>query len=76
MGVRKKDLEAIKGMRENFKNQTKHQDRDKIYYLYFERLFSIEELQQYFKNKYTYHELRDIVRNMYKEYYEKEKNDG
>ena len=76
MGVHRRVLEETKKLRNNLKNQTKEKDKEKIYYLYFERLFSLEEMEVYFKGKYTYNELRTIVRNYYKEYYEKENKNG
>ena len=76
MGVHRRVLEETKKLRNNLKNQTKEKDKEKIYYLYFERLFSLEEIEVYFKGKYTYNELRTIVRNYYKEYYEKENKNG
>lgn len=67
---------ALKEMRNDLKMQTKNNDKEKIRYLFFDKLFSIVELEQYFRYKYTYNELRDIVRQMYKEYFEEEKTNG
>lgn len=66
----------IKQMRDNLKAETIEKDKEKIYYLYFEKLFSIQEMEQHFSGKFTYNELRDIIRQKYKEYYEKEKING
>lgn len=71
-----KDLLIIKQMRDNLKAETIEKDKEKIYYLYFEKLFSIQEMEQHFSGKFTYNELRDIIRQKYKEYYEKEKING
>lgn len=72
MGIHKQPLDQVKDLRTSLKKQTKEKDLEKIYYLYFERLFSIEEIEQYFKGKYSYNELRNIIKNYYKEYYKKE----
>ena len=47
-----------------------------MYYLYWHRLFSIEEIEYYFKGKYTYNEVRDIIRKKRQEYYDKENKNG
>lgn len=67
---------ALKNLRNNLKSQTTENDIPKIKHLFFDKLFSITELEQYFRGKYTYNELRTIIRNCYKEYYEKEKVNG
>lgn len=54
----------------------KNKDKDKMYYLFWQRIFSIEEIEHYFKGKYTYNEVRDIIRAKRKEYYEKENANG
>lgn len=51
-------------------------DKEKIYYLYWKKLCSIEEIENYFKGKYTYNEVRDIIRAKRKEYHDKEKING
>lgn len=51
-------------------------DKDKITYLFFQRLFSIEEIEHYFKGKYTYKEVRNIIRGKRQEYYDKERKNG
>lgn len=51
-------------------------DMDKMYYLYWHRLFSIEEIEHYFKGKYTYNEVRDIIRKKRQEYYDREEKNG
>ncbi len=77
MGVHKKaPLEEVKNLRKSLKNQTKDKDLEKIYYLYFDRLFSMEEIEHYFKDKYTYNEIRDIIKDKYKKYYDKESKNG
>lgn len=77
MEIRKEaPLEDVKKLRNSLKEQTKDKDVQKIHHLFFERLFSIEEIQQYFKDKYTYNEVRNIVRGRYKEYYDKENKNG
>lgn len=72
MGRAKKDLDMIKQMRKNLKKKTINQDKEKIYYLYFEKLFSIEEMEKHFKGKYSYNEIRNIIKDKYIEYYKKE----
>ena len=77
MGVHKKaPLEEVKNLRKSLKEQTKDKDIEKIYYLYFNRLFSIEEIVHFFKDKYTYNEIRSIIKERYKNYYDKEKING
>ena len=51
-------------------------DKEKIYYLYWKKLCSIEEIEQYFKGKYTYREVKSIIKERYKEYYDKENVNG
>lgn len=76
MGAHRRVLDETKKLRDSLKAQTKEKDKEKIYYLYFDRLFSIAEIEAYFKGKYTYIELRDIIKGYYKEYYEKENTNG
>lgn len=77
MGVHKKaPLEEVKNLRKSLKEQTKDKDMDKIYYLYFDRLFSIEEIEHYFRGKYTYNEVRAVIKDKYKKYYDKENKNG
>lgn len=76
MAETKKVKDALKRLRDDLKQQTKESDKEKIRYLYFEKVFSFKELEQFFRGKYSYSELRNIVRDMYKDYYEKEKNNG
>lgn len=70
MGVYKK---VVKNPQELKDSKT---DLDKMYYLYWHRLFSIEEIEYYFKGKYTYNEVRDIIRKKRQEYYDKENKNG
>lgn len=72
----KRVQEALRLLRNDLKKQTKESDKEKIEYLFFEKIFTIAELEQYFRGKYSYNELRTIVRQMYKDYYEKEKDNG
>lgn len=76
MAETKKVQLALKDLRNNLKEQTKGSDKKTINYLFFEKLFSIAELEQYFRGKYTYNELRDIVRQLYKEYFKEEEVNG
>lgn len=76
MTVTKKVSEALGMLRHDLKRQTKEKDKENIKFFYFEKLFSISELEQYFRGKYSYNELRTIVRQMYKDYYEQEENNG
>lgn len=55
---------------------SKGKDKEKICYLFFQRIFSIEKIEHYFKGKYTYNEVRDIIRAKRKEYYDKENANG
>lgn len=66
MGLhRKAVLDSVKNLRSNLKEQTKNADKEKIYYLYFERLFSYEDIERFFKGKYTYKELKSIIKEKY-----------
>lgn len=77
MGVHKKaPLEEVKNLRRSLKEQTKDKDMEKIYYLYFDRIFSIEEIEHYFRGKYTYNEVRAVIKDKYKKYYDKENANG
>ena len=76
MGVHRRVVEEAKKLRNDLKNQIKEKDKEKIYYLYFERLFSFSEMEDYFRGKYTYNELRDIIKNYYKNYYKGEEKNG
>lgn len=77
MGVHKKaPLEEVKDLRKSLKDQTKDKDIDKIHRLFFDRLFSIEEIVHFFRDKYTYNEIRGIIREKYQKYYEKERANG
>ena len=49
MGVHRRVVEETKKLRNDLKNQTKEKDKEKIYYLYFERLFSFTEMEEYFR---------------------------
>jgi hypothetical protein len=51
-------------------------DKEKIIYLFFQKCFSIEEIEKYFGGKYTYKEVKDIIRGKYKAYYDKENANG
>lgn len=62
MGVRKRASEKTGEL----SNQTT--DKDKICYLFFQMIFSLEEIERYFKGKYTYNEIRDIIRTKRNEY--------
>ena len=70
MGIHKR----IIGENEELKSKSK--DKDKMYYLYWQKLFSIEDIEHYFKGKYTYNEVRDIIRKKRQEYYDMEEKNG
>lgn len=70
MGVYKKVIKTPEELKDS------KRDVDKMYYLYWQRMFSIEEIEHYFNGKYTYKEVRDIIRNKRKEYYEQEEKNG
>ena len=70
MGVHKRIVTKTKELEE------KNKHKDKIHYLYFQRLFSIEQIEHYFKGKYTYREVKSIIKERYKEYHDKEKING
>ena len=76
MGVHRRVIEEAKKLRNDLKNQTKEKDKEKIYYLYFEKLLSFSGMEEYFRGKYTYNELRDIIKNYYKNYYKGEEKNG
>ena len=38
------------------------QEKSKLYELYFSRFYSINELEMYFKKKYTHLEIRTVIR--------------
>ncbi len=55
------------GVRKNFRKpdetlESQKKDVDKIHYLFFHRIFSIEEIEGYFKGKYTYNEIKKIIK--------------
>lgn len=69
------------GIRKNVRTKDEtlesHQkDVDKIHYLFFHRVFSIEDIEHYFKGKYSYAEIKAMIRDKYKKYYEKENKNG
>lgn len=39
----------------------KKADIEQIYYLYYEKMYSFEEIEKYFKGKYTYREVKKIA---------------
>lgn len=77
MGANKKlPLDYIKKLKQTHKSHTKEKDLETIKYLYYDRMMSLQEIQTHFKTKYTYNEIKDIVRGTYIDYYEKEKKLG
>ena len=66
MGVRKKVVNEVAELSQDGR------DRDKIHYLFFQRLFSIEDVEHYFKGKYSYNEIKAIIKERYKDYYRRE----
>ena len=42
--------------------ESKQKDVDKIHYLFFHRIFSIEDIEAYFKGKYSYNEIKKIIK--------------
>ncbi len=55
-------------MRESLKTQTRDADKEKIRYLYFDRVLSYENIEKAFNGKYTYQELKSIIKEFYKKY--------
>lgn len=76
MGVHRNMIDATKSMKAKLKAETIESDKEKMYYLYFDRLFSITEIESFFNGKHSYNEIRTIIKDYYKEYYEKEKING
>lgn len=62
MGVRKQVKKPVSELNDGIK------DNEKMYFLYFKRMFSMEEIEHYFKGKYTYNEVRNIIRTKRREY--------
>lgn len=62
MGVRKQVKKPVSELNDEIK------DNEKMYFLYFKRMFSMEEIEHYFKGKYTYNEVRNIIRTKRREY--------
>ena len=56
--------------------EEKQNDKEKAQYLFFHRLFFIEDIERYFKGKYTYNEIRAMVREKYTKYIDKENVNG
>jgi hypothetical protein len=50
------------------KLESKQKDVDKIHYLFFQRVFSIQDIETFFKGKYTYNEIKAIIREKYKKF--------
>lgn len=40
--------------------------KKKMKYLFFEEMFSIEELERFFKGEYTKQQIRDVINEAYK----------
>lgn len=70
MGVHKK----VKGKDADL--DSKKKDIDKVHYLFFQRVFSIEDIEHYFKGKYTYNDIKRMVKFKYQDYYSKENANG
>ena len=68
MDRHKKDILKLKEMRESLKTQTRDADKEKIRYLYFDRVLSYENIEKAFNGKYTYQELKSIIKEFYKKY--------
>lgn len=69
------------GIRKNIKTKDetlegKKKDIDKVHYLFFHRVFSIEDIEHYFKGKYTYNDIKRMVKLKYQDYYSKENANG
>ena len=69
-------LEDIEVLQKTLKLQTKEEDIKTISYFYFDRGFWIEEIENFFGGKYTYNEIKSIIRGEYIAYYKKEKEEG
>ena len=55
------------GVRKNFRKpdetlERQKKDVDKIFYLFFQRGFWIEDIENHFKGKYSYNEIKTIIR--------------
>lgn len=42
------------------------EDDEKIWHLFYERCYNIEEIVAKMKNKYTYNQVRDVIHRRYK----------
>lgn len=42
--------------------ENKKKDFDKMIYLFFNRCFFIQDIERYFNGKYTYNEIKHIIR--------------
>ena len=39
--------------------------KEEIWNLFFDKLLWIEQIQVYYKNKYTYHEIKEVINEKY-----------
>lgn len=46
-------------------------DKKKIWYLYFDKLYSYDELEAAFFGKYSYAELKSVIKEKYDQYWGK-----
>lgn len=46
-------------------------DKEKILHLFLIRVRKLQEIEEYFKGKYTYNEIRDVTREYYKNWSKK-----
>lgn len=45
---------------------TDEKDKAKILHLFLDKVRRLQEIEEYFKGKYTYNEIRDVTREYYK----------
>lgn len=56
------------GIRKNFRKpdqilESQKKDENKIFYMFFQRGFWIEDIEHYFEGKYSYKEIKNIIRS-------------
>ena len=42
--------------------------KEKIWHLYFDKLYSYPRIEEYFRKKYTYAQIKSIINERYKQY--------
>lgn len=58
---------------DNKENTIPEKDKDKILYLFFQRVWSLEKIEEYFKGKYKYSDIRKVTKDKFKASWEKQR---